>query len=332
MAHSTEAMQVWLAKTAGISAASIEPVSGDASFRRYFRVQQAGMPSQILMDAPPDKENSAAFLLVAEKLRAAGLHAPEIMVADEEQGLLLLEDLGDDLYLSHLDAATAPRLYGDALSALLAMQACVKIDGLPSYDAALLRAEMELFRDWLCLKHLDLHLSEAEQGMLDDVFHLLTQNALEQPQVFVHRDYHSRNLLITAAPSPGIIDFQDAVSGPITYDLVSLLKDAYKHWPLEQVDQWALGYAELAHQSGLLRTLDEDTFLRWFDLMGLQRHIKIAGIFARLFRRDNKAGYLADIPLVLDYMLAMTQRHHQFEPLGELLLERVLPAMQQTSD
>ncbi|MEN8174950.1 MAG: phosphotransferase, partial [Pseudomonadota bacterium] len=200
-------------------------------------------------------------------------------------------------------------------------------EGLPPYDRGLLMMEMELFRHWLCGRHLGLALSEGEEHMLDETFELLVANALEQPRVFVHRDYHSRNLMITHPPTPGILDFQDAVAGPVTYDLVSLLKDAYIHWPLRQVDEWAWGFFQLAVQSAVLRDSDEARFQRWFDLMGVQRHVKVAGIFARLYRRDAKVEYLKDIPLVLDYIRDMVPRYAELEGLGRLISERVAPAL-----
>jgi len=283
------------------------------------------------MDAPPDKEDCRPFVMVAGQLEAAGLHVPHIHAQDLEQGFLLLEDLGDRLYLPSLDEDSADRLYGDALGALMAMQACAPAQGLPPYDRELLMQELELFRHWLCGEHLGLALTDADHGMLDTVFEWLVANALEQPQVYVHRDYHSRNLMITPAGNPGVIDFQDAVAGPATYDLVSLLKDAYIRWPLERVEDWAWGYFQLAVQSGVLQPGHDARFLRWFDLMGVQRHVKVAGIFARLYRRDAKPGYLADIPLVLDYILEIAPRYPELEALAELIRERVTPALPQAA-
>jgi aminoglycoside/choline kinase family phosphotransferase len=280
------------------------------------------------MDAPPEKEDCGPFIDVTERLEGAGVHVPHIHAQDLEQGFLLLEDLGDIQFLDRLDEETAPRLYGDALSALVAFQVCASAEDLPVYDESLLRLEMELFREWLCGKHLGLELDDADNAMLDDTFAQLVLNAEEQPQLFVHRDYHSRNLMLTETHSPGIIDFQDAVKGPITYDLVSLLKDAYIRWPLDKVDHWVAGYAELALQSGLITEAGELKFQRWFDLMGLQRHIKVAGIFARLFRRDGKAGYLSDIPLVLDYICEIVERYPEYFPLAEFIQKRVRPLLQ----
>ncbi|HBH36142.1 MAG TPA: aminoglycoside phosphotransferase [Gammaproteobacteria bacterium] len=317
----------WLSNDCSINDCSIKPLFGDASFRRYFRVTLADGETRIAMDAPPPQEDCRPFVDISNRLEAAGVHVPHIHAQDLQQGFLLLEDLGDTQYLEKLNAESAPRLYGDALGALSAMQACAATDGLPLYDEALLGMELELFREWLCQKHLGLTLSDAENRMLEQLFAMLIENAQQQPQHFVHRDYHSRNLMMVASHGPGVIDFQDAVIGPITYDLVSLLKDAYIRWPLEQVDNWAEGYCELAIQSGLMPLEDEAKFQRWFDLMGVQRHIKVAGIFARLYRRDGKEGYLDDIPLVLEYIMEMVARYPQLEALGRFIENRVTPGL-----
>ena len=315
----------WLTNDCGINDYNIEPLFGDASFRRYFRLTLADGETRIAMDAPPPREDCHPFVDISKRLEAAGVHVPHIHAEDLQQGFLLLEDLGDTLYLSELNEETAPGLYGDALGALSAMQACTNIDDLPHYDESLLGMELELFREWLCQKHLGLTLTDDENRMLDQLFALLIDNAQQQPQHFVHRDYHCRNLMIVASHGPGVIDFQDAVIGPITYDLVSLLKDAYIRWPLEQVDSWAEGYCKLAIQSGLLPQQDEAKFQRWFDLMGVQRHIKVAGIFARLYRRDGKKSYLDDIPLVLEYIMEMVARYPQLDALGVFITQRVKP-------
>ncbi len=306
---------------------TIKPASGDASFRRYFRVTLGNGEQQILMDAPPSHEDCRPFLDVTERLLAIGLHVPAVYAKSPEQGFLLLEDLGTEHYLDRLDTQSAGRLYGDALGALVTMQACGSDSGLPIYDDTLLRSEMSLFPDWLVFQHLGMTLSDSEQAGLALVFDLLVESALEQPRVFVHRDYHSRNLLLTHRHNPGIIDFQDAVSGPVTYDLVSLLKDCYIQWPQDQVEQWVRGYFDLALQSGVVRDKHEDPFLRWFDLMGVQRHLKATGIFARLYRRDGKPGYLGDIPRTLSYITALADRYSELESLVALIDSRVLPAL-----
>ncbi len=279
------------------------------------------------MDAPPENEDCRPFVAVARHLGGLGLNVPVVYAADLGQGFLLLSDLGSEHYLDHLDQGRQDRLYADAMNALLIMQARGKRDGLPPYSSELLLREMELFREWLLGRHLQLELDADERRMLDEVFELLVANALEQPQVFVHRDYHSRNLLVTPAPNPGILDFQDAVIGAVTYDLVSLLKDCYISWPREQVEGWVSGYYDLALQSGVLREEHEDSFLRWFDLMGVQRHLKASGIFARLNIRDGKPGYLQDIPRTLNYIVELAPEYPELEPLVGLVTGRVLPAL-----
>lgn len=324
-------LTLWLSDACDLGPFNIEPASGDASFRRYFRATLADGSRLIAMDAPPDKEDCRPFVAVAEALQKIGLHVPRIHALDLVQGFVLLEDLGDTLFLDVLDGATADRLYGDALGALVAMQACGPADVLVPYDRALLMQELELFRHWLCDAHLGLALGRDDHRMLDEVFDVLVKNALEQPTVFVHRDYHSRNLMAARSPSPGILDFQDAVAGPVTYDLVSLLKDAYIRWPLARVEEWAWGYFQLAVQSGVLQPEHEATFQRWFDLMGVQRHVKVAGIFARLYRRDGKPGYLKDIPLVLDYILEVAPRYPELAGLARMIERRVAPMLAQAA-
>jgi len=312
--------------------AGVEPVpaSTDASFRRYFRLQTAGS-SFIAMDAPPAQEDSTAFLRVATYLESMQLNAPRVVEADLEQGFLLLSDLGVHPYLDILNQAPekADKLYGDAMGALAMLQerGVAFQANLPPYDDALLRFELSLFHDWLCEKHLGIHFSgEAErhwQALCDQ----LVANALDQSQVFVHRDFHSRNLMVCDDDNPGILDFQDAVEGPYTYDLASLLKDCYVRWPADQVRAWALKfYAQLddaAHAHA-----DADTFLRHFELMGVQRHLKAAGIFARLNHRDGKPGYLADIPRTLNYIVELAPHYEQLEFLVTLINERCLPQLE----
>lgn len=306
----------WLHGTAGLDEFLIEPASEDASFRRYFRISHDDQ-TFIAMDAPPEKEDMRPFVHVSQLLNEAGVHVPVLHLVDLERGFILLTDLGSRLYLDELSEENADRLYGDALGALLSIQACGNCDSLPPYDRNLLMNEMVLFRDWLVATHLSLELSGSERGELERAFAMLADSALEQPKVFVHRDYHSRNLMVTVHNNPGIIDYQDAVAGPVTYDLVSLLRDCYIAWPRERVEDWALGYFELALQSGVLRQghMDETQFLRWFDWMGIQRHLKASGIFARLYRRDGKPGYLADIPRTLNYILEVSNRYPELTAL-----------------
>lgn len=315
MTERVVALNGWLANQVGLNGFSIQAVSGDASFRRYFRVTGADGGKWIAMDAPPEREDCRPFVAIAEQLQALGLHVPHIYAQDLEQGFLLLEDLGSVHYLDVLDDSNVDRLYGDALGALSIVQTCASTDGLPAYDRDLLWREMELFREWLLGRHLGISLDEQQNRALDQVFELLIASALEQPRVCVLRDFHSRNLMLAPSPTPGILDFQDAVAGPVTYDLVSLLKDCYIEWKPERVNDWAVGYFQLAVQSGVLRGEHESRFLRWFDLMGVQRHLKAAGIFARLNERDGKPGYLADIPRTLRYILRLQPAYPE---LGEL--------------
>lgn len=309
----------------------ISPASADASFRRYFRVTGAALAgcfngvrgSLIVMDAPPDKEDSHPFVAISSLLADAGLNVPQVFAKDLAQGFLLLSDLGTQAYLDALNEATVESLYADALDALLLMQrnASPSIAGLPAYDRTLLLNEMALFRDWYCLQYRESVFSDSQQTALDDVMFQLTESALAQPQVFVHRDYHSRNLMVTTENNPGILDFQDAVLGPVTYDLVSLLRDCYIDWPRQRVEQWALDYLHGVADAGLIAPASDETYLRWFDWMGVQRHLKATGIFARLYLRDNKPGYLADIPRTLGYVRDVTARYPELSGLHALLLD-----------
>ena len=306
----------------------IRPLSGDASFRRYFRAQR-GEQTWVVMDAPTDKEDCQPFCALAKAWRACGVRVPEILAQDLAQGFLLLSDFGDDLLLSLLNQDNADTLYRQAIDHLLVIQACpAPADHeLPPYDRALLAREMELFRDWLVGQKLGLTLSDNEHQLLDQAFEILIQNALAQPQVTVHRDYHSRNLLL-ADTEIAVLDFQDAVTGPYTYDLVSLLRDCYIRWPVEQVRSWALYYHSLASARGISQAPQEQ-FLRWFDLMGVQRHLKASGIFARLSIRDGKHGYLNDIPRTVGYIEQVLAGYPEFAALHLWLQERVLPAIKQ---
>jgi len=321
-----EQLKRWLEAELDFSEYTLNPASADASFRRYFRVVHQG-ESFIVMDAPPGKEDSRPFIDISRMLFDVGLNVPVVIDDDLEQGFLLLSDLGSRPYLDELNGETVERLYGDALSALATIQTCIPGDGsLPSYDRTLLLKEMMLFSEWLLGKHLGIALDATQTAVIDTAFTQLADNALEQPQVCVHRDYHSRNLMMTDRNNPGILDFQDAVVGPVTYDLVSLLRDCYIDWPRAQVEDWALGYQELALQSGILREEHEDPvrFLRWFDLMGMQRHLKAAGIFARLNHRDGKPGYLQDIPRTLGYVVEVASRHEELAGFGRFVDEEVM--------
>lgn len=327
MGQRLSALRSWLDDLELFESFDITPASDDASFRRYFRVTSASGQTHIAMDAPPDKEDLAPFLSVAEAFGRVGVHVPSPLAINIEQGFVLLSDLGKTQYLEVLNPQSAKRLYADALAALISIQACACGEELPPYDRELLLRELMLFPDWLLEKQLGLALSPAERQLLEQGFESLIANALEQPKVAVHRDYHSRNLMVTS-PNPGVLDFQDAVFGPVTYDLVSLLKDCYIAWPRDQVKHWVQGYFELALQSGVLRPEQEDDFLRWFDLMGVQRHLKAAGIFARLNLRDGKPGYLKDIPRTLGYILELESEYPSLADLIGFIRQRVMPGLE----
>ncbi|MBI2312832.1 MAG: phosphotransferase [Betaproteobacteria bacterium] len=297
----------------------VEPASSDASFRRYFRVKLDGR-SVIVMDAPPQHEDCRPYLRVARLFGAAGVHVPEVLAEDLEAGLLLLSDLGSTTYLQVLGEGTADRLYSDALDALVRIQMASRENELPGYDESLLVREMHLFPDWYVAKHLGLALSSAQAAVLESAFALVLRNNLAQPRAYVHRDYHSRNLMVTE-PNPGILDFQDAVYGPITYDAVSLFRDAYIEWEEERVLEWLIRYWEKARKSGLPVDRDFARFHLDFEWMGVQRHIKVLGIFARLYHRDGKEGYLKDLPLVMSYLRKACRRYREFHPLLRLLDE-----------
>jgi aminoglycoside/choline kinase family phosphotransferase len=300
----------------------IEPASADASFRRYFRVTLENGDTRIVMDAPPEHEDCRPFLHVATLFRDAGVHVPEVFAQDLEQGFLLLSDLGNTTYLNVLDATTAPALYRDANAALVDIQRASRAGVLPAYDRALLERELNLFPDWYVARHLDLTLDTVQTAQLRNAFETLLANNLAQPQVFVHRDYHSRNLMVIdgAYPAnPGIIDFQDAVYGPITYDLVSLYRDAYITWEEERELDFVIRYWEMARKAGLPVSADFDAFYRDYEWMGAQRQIKVLGIFARLYHRDGKDGYLKDMPRVMAYVRRTCTRYNALAPLARLL-------------
>lgn len=297
----------------------LSPASADASFRRYFRATFADK-RLIVMDAPPAHEDCKPFLHVGKLFEDAGTHVPHVYAQDLEQGFLLLSDLGNTTYLQALNDQNARELYGAATDALIRIQLASQPDTLPPYDEALLLRELRLFPEWYIAKHLNITLSDKQTTALDTVFRRILDNNLAQPKVYVHRDYHSRNLMVTE-PNPGILDFQDAVYGPITYDLVSLFKDAYIHWEEEQVLDWLIRYWEKARKAGLPVHADFPDFYRDYEWMGVQRHIKVLGIFARLCHRDGKDGYLKDMPLVMDYLRRACSRYIALKPLLNLLDE-----------
>ncbi|HRE18407.1 MAG TPA: phosphotransferase [Rhodocyclaceae bacterium] len=315
-----EQLTQWVNSLPGWEHALLEPASADASFRRYFRLTLPDGSTRILMDAPPDKENCHPFVAVAKLLEDAKLNAPRVLVEDHEQGFLLLSDLGNALYLDALqqDDKRDHALFLDAIDALIAWQLSSKPDVLPSYDAALLQRELNLFPEWFIGQHLKHTLSDTDQATLDKTFALLVASALNQPKVFVHRDYMPRNLMI-AEPNPGILDFQDAVYGPITYDVVSLFRDAFISWEEERELDWVVRYWEKARATGLPVAADFGEFWRDYELMGLQRHLKVLGIFCRLKYRDGKARYIADLPRFLMYVRHTATRYVALKPFLNLL-------------
>lgn len=311
--------QRWVETTLGVRDFSIAPASDDASFRRYFRIRRSGpQPSLIVMDAPPEKEDCRPFVHVARLFGEAGAHVPVVQAQDLEQGFLLLSDLGDTTYLKALDADNADRLYRDALQALLRIQLASRPGLLPDYDQTLLERELRLFPDWYVARQLGRTLDRSQLAALENAFSILLANNLGQPRVFVHRDYHSRNLMV-CQPCPGILDFQDAVYGPITYDLVSLLRDAYIEWEEQQVIDWVVRYWEIAREARLPVSDDFAEFYRDFEWMGAQRQLKVLGIFARLCYRDGKDGYLKDQPLVMRYLRRTCKRYSELAALARLL-------------
>ena len=312
-----DALQRFVVGELGGDASAPIAASADASFRSYWRVH-AGERSLIVMDAPPGKENLAPWLDVDARLRVAGLNAPQVVAVDHAQGFVLMSDLGVRTYLPELDAASADPLYADAFAALLRMQTAVDTQNLPVYDRALLIAELERMPEWFLQRHLGFNPSCDEWDIIEAAFTRIVHSALEQPQCFVHRDYHSRNMMIVPDNSPGIIDFQDAVIGPVAYDLVSLLRDCYIEWPTVQVDAWVEHYRQRLVAAGVTQA-GSVQFRHWFDLIGLQRHLKVLGNFCRLWYRDGKAQYLADLPLTLRYVLTAADRHAEFAGLANLL-------------
>lgn len=317
-----QAMQAWLQN---VLPWADQPVllTGDASFRRYFRVFAQGR-SYLLMDAPPEKESCEPFIAIANALRAQGLHTPEIYWSDLKQGFLLITDFGDRLLLDALNSDTVDRYYQIAFDHLLSIQSCHKVDGysLPVFDANLCQKELGLFQEWYLQRHLGQTLSRSDLECLSRIHKLLTDEALAQPQVFVHRDYHSRNLMVLEK-GLGILDFQDAFFGPITYDLMSLLRDCYIEWPRKRVESWISQYHQRLLKAGYLSDNNPKQFLRWCDWIALQRHLKCIGIFSRLHHRDKKSGYLKDIPRVIGYAKMICQAYPEFKDLEKFLTVNV---------
>lgn len=310
---------------------TLTPLSGDAGFRRYYRLNT--QPTLLAVDAPPERENTQRFSALAQLFSQSLVATPSLLAVDAQAGFMLQEDFGDRLLLDQLKSQpdSAPVFYGEALMQLLALQQTPAHRLLPAYDRNRLNRELALFPEWFCGQLLGYKLDAKESDQLQHWFQLLENSALEQPQVAVHRDYHSRNLVVRPDQSLGVIDFQDAVWGPITYDAVSLLKDCYIRWPKSQVRQWALGYGNLAAGLGLMSGVSESQFMRWFDWMGLQRHLKVLGIFARLALRDGKGRYLQDLPLVLRYSLEVLGQYPELTEFRDWFERRLLPLAQTQS-
>jgi aminoglycoside/choline kinase family phosphotransferase len=325
-------LHLWLSNIASpkLDLSSIRPASADASFRRYFRIDgeaEGTKYSFIVMDAPQPQEDVKPFIRVAQLFKQINLTVPEVLAQDTEQGFLLLTDLGTTMYSHVLNSDTAHKLYMDAIDSLVLLQTQSQPDVLPEYDREFLKRELMIFPEWYINKHLGVTLTDEQNANLHKVFDALLANIMAQPQVFVHRDYHSRNLMLVDKGNPGILDFQGALYGPLTYDLVSLLRDAYVQWDEEMVLDWAIRYWEKAKKAGLPVAPDIDSFYRDFEFMGLQRHLKILGIFARLAHRDGKQHYLDDIPTVMDYVRKTSHRYKDLIPLLRLLdvLEETAP-------
>lgn len=314
---------IWLKQTLNLEITNFEPASSDASFRRYFRVTHK-KGQHIVMDAPPEKEDTEPFIRIATLFKKTGINVPEIIQQDLEQGFLLLEDFGSLCFLDHLTNENASTLYLNAFDSLFDIQTKIisSSSQLPYYDNELLKNEINLFYHWFLEQYLGLSLSENIKNKTSQI---LISSALEQPQVCVHRDFHSRNLMVLDNDLPGIIDFQDAVIGPVTYDLVSLLRDCYIAWPQEKVQQWMALYFQQISKINLTNTSIE-IFIRWFDLMGLQRHLKAIGIFSRLHLRDNKSNYLQDIPLTMNYVIDICNKYPELSEFDHFLHKTILPA------
>jgi len=309
----------WVRQTLGCPTLVLHRASADASFRSYWRATHGGQ-SWIVMDSPPEREDPRPWLAIGERLAAAGLHVPKVHAHDLDRGFLLIEDLGSRLYLDVLDDATADRLYGDAMDALLVMQTRVTSDDLPPFDHQVLVSGLEVMPEWFLQRHLGHTPACGEWDVLEAAFDLIVRNALAQPRCFVHRDFHSRNLLLTEANNPGIVDFQGALHGPVTYDLASLLRDAYIAWPEERVQGWVESHRRRLLRAGVIDdTVDTDRFLRWFDLTGLHRHLRVLGQFYRLWYRDGKPGYLKDVPQVYRYVVGVARRYPELTALADLL-------------
>jgi N-acetylmuramate 1-kinase len=312
-----EQLNAWLSDLYPGAVGEIAPASEDAGFRRYFRVPIDGV-SRIAMDAPPERQNCRPFLLVAEVFRAAGVHVPQVYAQDLTQGFLLLSDLGPTTYLNVLNSDNADRLYFEAIESLIRIQLASREGVLPDYDDELLMREVRLFPDWYIARHCATTLQPELAASLEKILHRIVEHSLRQPKVFVHRDYMPRNLMMSE-PNPGVLDFQDAVYGPVSYDVLSLFKDAFLSWEEERVRDWVIAYWNKAGRAGLPVNADFDSFYRDFEWMGVQRHLKILGLFARLNYRDGKPRYLADAPRFVAYVRQVAGRYDELAPLLQVL-------------
>jgi aminoglycoside/choline kinase family phosphotransferase len=309
----------WTRAALGDNTLTLEPASADASFRSYWRTHHAGR-SWIVMDSPPAQEDPRPWLAIGQRLAASGLHVPAVHDKDLEQGFLLIEDLGSQLYLSELNDDNADALYGDAMKALLRMQTRMDYSDLPPFDEGVVMRGLEVMPEWFLGRHLGHAPDHSEQKVLDATFAIVLENMQEQPRCFVHRDFHSRNLLIVEHNGPGIIDFQGALAGPITYDLASLLRDGYIAWKRERVEAWVESYRQRLVEAGMIDSqIDRERFLRWFDLTGMHRHIRVLGQFYRLWYRDGKPGYLADVPRVYHYVVSVARSYPELTEFVALL-------------
>lgn len=323
-------LEHWLRTSAGLSAMTMHPMTGDASFRRYFRIVMGGH-SWVAMDAPPAAENCRPYIAIANALRAMDLHTPDIIQADIERGFLLLTDFGDMTYLNALNARNADLLYGRALDELAVLQGCLYVPYhiLPPFTPDFMWQEWVWHKEWFLGKLLDLSLSREEETQLNACYALVVASAAAQPQVFMHRDYHSANLMVTVTGDIAILDFQDAFIGPLTYDLVSLLRDCYIDWPQERVKTWALQYRQTLIDKEVLLPVDQQEFLRWFDWMGVQRHLKALFTFARKHVRDQQSQYLRHIPRTLGYLLNVSRAYPELSALHDYFADTVQPAFEE---
>lgn len=319
----------WVHDLPGMKHATLRPITGDASFRRYYRAELPG-ERYIVMDAPPPHENTLPFVAVGYALHSLGLHVPEVFAADIDRGFLLLTDFGDTTYLKALNPQNADHLYGQALDALAVLQGCAGTRGhtVPPFDAAFMMQEWQWHQEWVLDQWLHCGLRAEEAVGVNAAYAALVHSAVEQPQVFMHRDYHAGNLMVLPRGGVGVLDYQDAFIGPLTYDLASLLRDCYIAWPDERVYAYAASYLDRLQGMGLFTSMDEAVFLRWFDLMGVQRHLKAMLTFARKHVRDHDASYLKFMPRTLNYILSVSARYTELKPLHDYYAEVVRPAIQ----